>query len=150
MKTLLEAMRTRIAEQVLYLGGEKAVHFVPDRFALPETTPFPCVGLKDGAVMQHYYLGAARQKAELNVEIICYVQIFEYGAAIIGKGTEKGILDVLYDVRTALEWWAPADYRWVNGDVSEDASQAINVMNEAGETQKLIQVKGFTMKWLKG
>lgn len=152
MKTLLQEIQQRLIAQVSYLGGEKAVHFLPDQFAFPETTPFPCVGLKDGPIRQHYYLGMARQKADLEVEIICCVQIHQYGTVIIGKGQSIGILDLVDDVRTALEWWAPTDYKWVqaHGDVDEEASQAVNVMNDAGETLKLVQMKRFTMTWLKG
>lgn len=152
MKALLEAIQARIMDQVPVLGGEKAVHIVPDRFAFPETTPFPCVGLKDGPMQQHYYLGMARQKADLEVEIICCVQIKQYSAAIVGKGLSLGILDLVDLVRPALEWWAPAGYKWVqsNGNVDESASQAVNVTNDAGETQKLVQMKWFSMGWVRG
>jgi hypothetical protein len=152
VKTLLQEIQQRLIAQIPYLGGEKAVHIVPDQFAFPETTPFPCVGLKDGPVRQHYYLGMARQKADLEVEIICCVQIHEYQTIIIGKGLSIGILDLVNDVRTALEWWAPTDYKWVqaDGNVDEEASQAVNVMNASGETQRLIQMKRFSMSWLKG
>jgi hypothetical protein len=152
MKTLLEAIQARLIEQLTVLGGDKAVHFLPDQYAFPETTPFPCVGLKDGPVRQHYYLGMARQKADLEVDIICCVQIHQYGMAIVGKGLSVGILELVDSVRTALEWWAPTGYKWVqaNGDVDETASQLVNVTNEAGETQKLVQMKKFSMSWMKG
>jgi len=152
MKTLLEAIKARLVAQVEILGGDKAVHFLPDQFYFPETTTFPCVGLKDGPVNQHYYLGMARQKADLEVEFVCCVQLHQYGTVIVGKGAAVGILDLVDSVRAALEWWAPEGYKWVqaNGDVDEDASQAVNVVNDAGETQKLVQMKRFSMSWIKG
>ena len=121
MRALLQALKTRIAEQVDYLGGDKAVHLVPDEDAIPETTPFPCVGLKDGATTTHHYVDA--QRAEHTVDIVCYVLVNAPEGALIGLNGQKGVLDLTDDVKAALVAYDPEGYRWNTPDVEETPSQ---------------------------
>lgn len=139
MKGLLQALKTRIATQVTYLGGEKAVHLVPDEDAQPETTPYPCVGLKDGSTTTHHYVDAVR--AVHTVDIVCYVLVNAPEGALIGQGTQKGVLDLTDDVKAALVAYDPTGYRWDTPDVEESPSQFMVRGDD------LVQKKKFTMRW---
>jgi hypothetical protein len=141
MRALLEAMKIRIADQVLYLGGDKAVHLLVDENAIPASTSFPCVGLKDGPVINEYKVGMSPPVKHLDVDIIGFVLINDPESVIIGKGNEKGILDLMEDLRAALEHWAPTDYTFMNGTINETPSSYMT--NE----ETLVQKKKMTITW---
>jgi len=141
MKVLLSVLRTRIHTELTYLGGEKAVHLLPDEDLLPESTPFPCVGLKDGDVENHY--ASSSNEVTLTVDIIAYVRINSPEAVIIGKGTQEGILDVVDDLKDALTGYDPTGYACYPEIPSEARSQTVATQDN------LVQKKKITMRWLK-
>lgn len=141
MRALLEAMKVRAIQQLPNLNGEQGVHLLIDEDMLPETTPFPCIGLKDLDVTNHYNLSASPPKKILTVDIIGYVQINSPEGAIIGKNAEPGILDLMEDVVNCFAHWSPDGYRWMNGDVLETGSTYMAALD------KLVQKKKVTMTW---
>ena len=81
----------------------KAVHVLPDADLLPESTLYPCVGLKDGD--SNFSEGMDRTEDENgSVLIYVYVQILKEEASIMGEGSKKGVLRLVKDLRTALNW----------------------------------------------
>lgn len=140
MKDLFTALRTQIAAEIPYLGGKKAVHFLPDEDLLPTTTVFPCVGLKDSDIVNNYYINARRRT--LSVDIIGYVLLYSEEASLVGKGNQKGILELTEDLKTALVQFDPTGYiNYLEDAVLEAGSET---MENDGQ---LIQKKRLTMFW---
>lgn len=140
MKDLLTALRTQIAAELKYLHGKRAVHVLPDEDLLPTTTVFPCVGLKDGPVLNNYYING--NKRTLVVDIIGYVLLNSEEASLMGKGGQTGILDMTDDLKTALVQYDPEGYiNYIGEDVLESSSET---MENDG---RLIQKKRITMSW---
>jgi hypothetical protein len=140
MKALLTALQTRTIAQLTYLGGEKAVHLLAGEDLLPETTPFPCVGFKDGTVGNEYISGASRKT--FTVEIYGYVAIHDPEHILIGKGTQKGILDLIDDVKAAFERYDHTGYLWSPEGVQEFPSVPMS------GRESLVQKKKIIMKWV--
>lgn len=148
MKDLLIAIKLRLQNEVPILKGEQSVHIIPDENLLPETTDFPCVGLKDGEIVHTYKLGMTRQKDFLSVDIFCYVALNDLATVMIGTTANPGILDLIVSARQALENWAPTGYAWMNddnGNVNETASQTLMALDD-----RRVQKKSFGMRWKKG
>ena len=142
MKTLLTSLQSHIVDGMDYLGGIKAVHLLPDENLLPETTSFPCIGLKDGGIDHKEFTNAARQF--MSVELFAFVSISSADEAIVGKGDDKGILDVMSDLKTAALFYEPSGYVAQHNAFSEGPSQTMNFGGTA-----LIQKKKMTLKWVK-
>ena len=144
MKDLLKALRIQAVDSIPKLGGEKAVHLLPDENVLPETTPFPCIGLKDGTIKNQYKVGAT--DAFLDVDIIGYVQVSRPEGVIIGDSQSMGILDLMDAAKSAFKEFDPEGYQWIApaGEIIEPGSQMMN----AGP-DRLIQKKKITMRWFK-
>jgi len=140
MKDLLTALRMRIATQLTYLGGEKMVHVVEDEDILPNTTAFPCVGLKDGPVINSYYINARRRL--LVVHIIGYVLMNAEEASVMGKGNQKGVLEIIEDLKTALVQYDPTGYVNVT-DEAIDEAESENMFYSG----RLVQQKRISMTW---
>jgi hypothetical protein len=83
----------------------------------------------------------APPKKRFEVDIVGFVQISEPEGVIIGKGDQTGILDLMEDLRAALEHWSPTGYSFMNGTVEETPSAYM-----ANETT-LVQKKKMTMTW---
>lgn len=140
MKDLLTKLRTRIATELPYLGGKKRVHIVPDEDILPLETDFPCVGLKDGGVENHYYVGGNRPI--LTVDIVGYVLLNDLEDSVMGKGNLKGILEIIEDLKTVLVQYDPTGYvNFLDDAVVEAASEN---MEYSG---RLVQQKRISMAW---
>lgn len=140
MKTLLTSLQERIANELDYLGGVKAVHLLPDEDLLPETTSFPCVGLKDGDIDHRELTNASRQF--MNVDLIAFVSIAGSDAGIIGKNDDKGILDVMADLKDAVKDYEPTGYTAQHSLYSEKASKTMNFGGNG-----LVQKKKVTLRW---
>jgi hypothetical protein len=141
MKGLLTALRTQIIDQLTYLGAEKAVPIVISEDMLPMGVPFPCVALKDGGVENGYFINGNHKK--LDVTFIVYAEINSpNGEAVMGKGTQKGVLDIIDDLKTALVFYDPTGYRQFSGGaIAETASRSMNFDDH------FVQQKKITMRW---
>ncbi len=138
MNDLLEAIKAQIAAEVSDYGSEKAIHLVPIEDALPEATPFPCVGLKDGPIQTDYSSGS---RTTLTVDIVVYVKINTLYGFIIGKGTQKGIHQLEDATRNCLENWDPDGFLWEPSIIRDPA-----LPGKFGDVA--IEKKKFTMRWV--
>jgi hypothetical protein len=100
METILSALKSTIPAAMKEI---KSVHVLPDPDLLPESVQFPCVGLKDGD--SDFSEGMNRTEEESgSVLIYVYVQILKEEASIMGEGSKKGVIKLVKDLRTALNW----------------------------------------------
>jgi len=100
METIFKALKSAIPAAMREI---KAAHVLPDPDYLPESVQFPCVGLRDGD--SDFSEGMDRTEDESgSVLIYVYVQILKEEASIMGEGPKKGVLRLVKDLRTALNW----------------------------------------------
>jgi len=100
MKLILSALREAIKAG---LGDIKSVHVVPDPDMLPPGVQFPLIGLKDGD--QSFSEGVDQTESEKGIVLIyIYVQILKDEASIMGDGGKKGLLDLMVELRTLLNF----------------------------------------------
>lgn len=153
MKTLLLKIKDRLHEKLTYLPmkgpDERAIYITTDG-TLPEITDFPAVGLKDGEALYELNGGPAPTAVageydaefdkQMTVEVTAFVQLHRTEGVITGDGTVKGILDVVGDIKTALEGWLPdAAYNEPLIPVREGASQVY--VDRDGEKAEFVQTK---------
>ena len=103
MKEILEALKAEILESMPEI---REVHVLADPDLLPAGVQFPCVGLKDGPVLRSEGVDDTVALG-LDVNIYIYVQILKEEASIMGSGAgsgaQKGLLDLMADIHSALE-----------------------------------------------
>jgi hypothetical protein len=100
MKSILEALKIAIRDGMPEIKG---VHIVPDPDMLPSAVRYPCVGLKDGD--QTFSEGMDQTETETgSVMIYIYQQILKEEASMMGDGSNKGVLDLMEDLRNLLNW----------------------------------------------
>lgn len=150
MKTLLLNIQSRLNAKIDYLAAkdatEKAVYITTDGI-IPDITGFPAIALKDGRsdyVLSGGTLAPGALADEYNgefdlrmeVRVTAFVQLLREEEVITGLGNEKGILDLLGDIRAALTGWLPdAAYNVPLIPVSEGESTVfVNDEAESGPT----------------
>jgi hypothetical protein len=101
MKALLTAIKTQLQSDLTYVRASD-IFVTEDESLIPETVKSQAVGLKDGPVIRKELAGRMMEY-NMTVKIVLYVQLLRPEAAIIGDGTQKGILDMEADVHTALD-----------------------------------------------
>ena len=100
MKDILSALKTAIPAG---MSAIKGAHVVTDPDYLPPAVRFPCVGLKDADDL--FSEGMAQTESEKGtIQIYIYVQILKDEASIMGDGINKGVLELMKDLRTLLNW----------------------------------------------
>ncbi len=94
MKDILSKLKTEIPK---LMSEVKAVHVLADPDILPETTQFPCMGIKDGPTPRSEGLDETVSLTD-TIYIYIYVQILKDEASIMGDGGQKGVLELMDDL----------------------------------------------------
>jgi len=144
MKSLLTAVKTQIKEEISYIRSSD-IFVTEDERLIPEAVKFPAVGLKDGEILYTVVSQGACEQTELSVIIIAYTELRKPEASIMGDEStgQKGVLDIIADVKTALRdelLSGQADEVWL---VSETASELLADENLA------IQMKTITLRYVR-
>ncbi len=139
MKDLIVAVKAQLQAQIAYL---KDVPIVPDVNALYDTTPFPCVALKDGPEEPDLFGGGDGYTC--TVFVIPYVEVKSIGAMIVGKSGLPGVLDIEEDVKAALIRWSPAGYTFQN--LLKMGESRVVMAADRGACQQKI----MPFQWVKG
>lgn len=144
MKVILTALKTALqAAQTLSYVRDSDVFITEHEIFLPPQLRFPAIGIKDGPIT--YKVATQDQENDtLLVNVIAYVQLQKPEASIMGDTTasQKGVLDVLADVRTLLKnnrLGNVVDSAWPE---SEKESEVL-----VGDEQQAIQMKILTMRY---
>ena len=121
MKDALLKIKERLSGGIDYLAtksaDERAVYITADR-TIPRVTDYPAIALKDGS--ESYSLsggtlapGAAADTYEgefekfFTVEVTAFVRLYVEEDLITGNGDNKGILDLVEDIKALLTGWLP-------------------------------------------
>ena len=100
MKEILTALRELIQDEMAEIKG---IYILPDPDMLPTVVKYPCIGLKDGE--SSFSEGMAESENERSsILIYIYQQILKEEASVMGEGGKKGVLDLMDDLRTALNF----------------------------------------------
>ncbi len=112
MKSLLLSIQNRLHETISYLPYRnkdlRAIYIVSDENDLPNESPFPCYGLKDGDITYEYYGGSRGET--LFVTLIGYASYPDQEISMIGKGDSRGVFDLIEDAKNALNKWIPEGF----------------------------------------
>ena len=99
MKELLEAVKAELKNRLTYVRN---VYITPDLGVMPQAVSFPAIGIKDGEEKGKDHMGGGSEQV-LNVELVITVKhLAATEDLVIGRGANKGVLDVADDVREAL------------------------------------------------
>jgi len=132
IKQMIERLRAAVPDL-------REVHALAHEDILPESSAFPCAGVKDGNIEGEYFGGA--DDREYTVRISVYVSVVDDENNILGLVHEKGILELTATVRDALTRWDADGYQWL-AMVEDRASEAMS------SADRPIQRKTFVMKWV--
>lgn len=163
MKDALLKIKERLSLKLDYLAtksiDEKAVYIVTDRTALPVISGFPAIALKDGEEIYDLSGGTLNPTGvadeyegefdkSMTVEVTAFVRICREEDIITGDVNEKGILELVDDIKAALTGWLPpSTYNAPLVPVRSSASQV--AIEEDGEKQTYIQMKTITFRFAK-
>lgn len=137
MTELIKQIISRLEAQVPELRG---AYPQAHEDILPETTAFPCAGIKDGNIEGELY-GQADDR-EYHVHISVFVSALDDEDNILGLVHEKGILELTATVRDALTRWSADGFQWL-ALVDDRASVPMSARDESP-----VHKKTFTMKWV--
>jgi len=136
MNELIKRIISRLEQAVPDL---REVHPQAHEDILPESTAFPCAGVKDGDIEGEFFGGA--DDREYTVHISVFVSALDAEGNILGLTYEKGILELTAAVRDALTRWDADGFQW-QAMVEDKASVALSAADRP------IQKKTFAMKWV--
>jgi len=102
MKDLLNAIKSQLQNDLTYVR-DSDVFVTEDEVAIPEQVKFPAIGLKDGSVVWTITSRGPLKTQTLSVRVIAYVSILRPEASIMGDNQQKGVLDIIDDIKAALD-----------------------------------------------
>jgi hypothetical protein len=103
MKALLTAIKSQLQTSLTYIR-DRDIYITPHANYIPYAVRPPCVGIKDGTVKRVWEVRDAYTML-MSVSINVFVQLAKDEAAVMGdtSTSKKGVLDIIADIRTALD-----------------------------------------------
>jgi len=140
MKDLLNAIKSQLQNELTYVR-DSDVFVAEDENLISGQVKFPAIGLKDGSVAWSITSQGPLKTQTLSVRVIAYVSILRPEASIMGDNQQKGVLDIIDDIRAAL------DENTLNGTVNnaEVVSEAESEL--IGDEEDAIQKKSITFRY---
>ena len=143
MKNLLTAIKTQLQTKLTYVRNGD-IFVTPAENYLPAHVKFPCVGIKDGAIEREIVEFSGVTEERLRVLLAAFVQIVKEEDSLIGVGATKGLLDMVDDIRTALDDNLLAQASMLsNFCIEERASEMF------GDEKELIQQKVIVYEYVR-
>ncbi len=142
MKDLITDIKAALQTSLTYVR-DSDVFVTEHEIMLPPAVRFPAVGIKDGPIT--YRVATKSQENDtLLVKVIAYVQLQKPEAAIMGDAAaeQKGVLDVMADIRDALKnnlLSGLADSAWPEAETESEVL--------VGDETQAIQMKILTMRY---